>query len=50
MNTFLIGSRVEIHHSPDWCGSAFLAYGEMVFRIPGMVAKILVECLHTVVK
>jgi hypothetical protein len=50
MNTFLIGSRVEIHHYPDWSGSAFLAYEDMEYRIPGQVAKILVESLLKVEK
>lgn len=45
MNTFLFGSRVEIHHYPDWSGSAFLAYEDMEYRIPGQVAKILVEAI-----
>ncbi len=45
MNTFLFGSRVEIHHYPDWSGSAFLAFEDMEYRIPGQVAKILVEAI-----
>ena len=45
MNTFLIGSRVEIHHYPDWSGTAFLAFEDAEYRIPGEVAKILAESL-----
>ena len=45
MNTFLIGSRVEIHHYPDWSGTAFLAFEDAEYRIPGEVARILAESL-----
>lgn len=47
MNTFLIGSQVEIHHYPDWSGTAFLAFEDAEYRIPGEVARILAESLLT---
>jgi hypothetical protein len=47
MNTFLIGTRLEIHHSPDWSGPAFLAFDDAEYRIPGEAAKILVEKVRT---
>lgn len=43
MNTFVIGNRLEIHHYPDWSGSAFLCFDDEEYRIPGDAAKILVE-------
>lgn len=43
MNTFVIGSRLEIHHYPDWSGSAFLCFQDEEYRIPGEAAKLLVD-------
>ncbi len=43
MNTFVIGSRLEIHHYSDWTGSAFLCFDDEEFRLPGEAAKILVD-------
>ena len=47
MNTFLIGTRLEIHHYPDWSGSAFLSFDDAEYRIPGEAAQILIEKVRT---
>lgn len=47
MNTFLIGTRLEIHHYPDWSGTAFLSFDDAEYRIPGEAAKILIEKVRT---
>ena len=45
MNIFVIGKQLQIHHYPDWSGSAFLCFQDEEYRIPGTAAKILVEAV-----
>jgi hypothetical protein len=45
MNTVVIGTRLEIRHYTDWSGSAFLFFEDEEYRIPGEVARIIVESI-----